>query len=924
MKFAYRFSNLLGSVYRKGNLSFTPDGNSIVSPVGNRVTVYDLRNNKSETLPIECRLNIQCVALSPDGFTMILVDEEGEASLCSLVSRSVLATFHFHKHVYDVSFSPDGKKFAVTKDSVILVFHAPGKTREFNPFVFYRTFFGAYDDNVCIAWSSDSRVLCAGCKDMNTRVFGVERFSNLVMYSMGGHTDIIVNAFFGKNSLDLYSLGQNGLLVVWKCDTEPDGLEPYVPEVMDTEHSGDELDEPEEEPGDGGKEQLQKYKRLQEKAEARVKKKIHYRHLAKHIIKDQQKSDGSMTKLTSAAFHPDTGVLVTGFQDGSFFLHEMPEFSMIHSLNISDQSIASISINSSGDWIALACSGLGQLLVWEWQSETYVLKQQGHFNNMECLAYSPDGQHIATGGDDAKVKVWNTSSGFCFVTFNEHLGGITGVTFNQNGKVVLSASLDGTVRAFDLARYRNFKTFTSPRPVQFSCLATDNSGEVVCAGGVDVFEIFVWSMQTGRLLEILTGHEGPISSLSFSPARAILASASWDKTIKLWDVFENKSAKESYGLPTDALAVAFRPDGSELAVASLDATITLWSPDTGTQVGTIEGKHDVGYSRKATDKITAKKSAAGKAFTTICYSADGDCLLAAGRSKFVCIYSVPDRLLMKKFEISCNMSFDGMEEFLDRRKMTEWGNMALVDSEEGEQIALPGVRKGDMSSRHFKPEVLISTVRFSPTGRAWAATSTEGLLIYSLDHNLVFDPYELDTDITPASVRMTLAKGDHSKALLLSFRLNEQKLIQEVLESIPADNIDVICQSLPDTYVDRLLGYVANQIETSAHLQFYLTWIQRLLFVHGPKVKQRSQKVMATLRTLQKNVTRKYEDIGKLCDHNKYHLDFIVAMSRNKRKHVKEDQDGSEEELMEAAESDSDVDLQDMMREEDFKSNFDT
>ena len=52
-------------------------------------------------------------------------------------------------------------------------------------------------------------------------------------------------------------------------------------------------------------------------------------------------------------------------------------------------------------------------------------------------------------------------------------------------------------------RYRNFRTFTSPRPVQFSCLTVDNSGEIVCAGGLDVFEIFVWSMQTGRLLEVI-------------------------------------------------------------------------------------------------------------------------------------------------------------------------------------------------------------------------------------------------------------------------------------------------------------------------------------------------------------------------------------------------------------------------------------
>lgn len=50
--------------------------------------------------------------------------------------------------------------------------------------------------------------------------------------------------------------------------------------------------------------------------------------------------------------------------------------------------------------------GLGQLLVWEWQSESYVFKQQGHFNNMASLAYSPDGQYLVTGGDDGKASVF--------------------------------------------------------------------------------------------------------------------------------------------------------------------------------------------------------------------------------------------------------------------------------------------------------------------------------------------------------------------------------------------------------------------------------------------------------------------------------------------------------------------------------------
>ena len=90
----------------------------------------------------------------------------------------------------------------------------------------------------------------------------------------------------------------------------------------------------------------------------------------------------------------------------------------------------------SGDWIAFGCSQLGQLLVWEWQSETYVLKQQGHFNNMASVSFSPDATVMATGGQDGKVKLWATTSGFCFVTFAEHTAAVTAVKFSIGKKFV--------------------------------------------------------------------------------------------------------------------------------------------------------------------------------------------------------------------------------------------------------------------------------------------------------------------------------------------------------------------------------------------------------------------------------------------------------------------------------------------------------
>jgi WD40 repeat protein len=71
--------------------------------------------------------------------------------------------------------------------------------------------------------------------------------------------------------------------------------------------------------------------------------------------------------------------------------------------SISEHPISCLALNNTGDWVAVGSREQGQLLVWEWQSETYVMKQQGHAQAMTCLAYSPDAQYIVTGGEDGKV-----------------------------------------------------------------------------------------------------------------------------------------------------------------------------------------------------------------------------------------------------------------------------------------------------------------------------------------------------------------------------------------------------------------------------------------------------------------------------------------------------------------------------------------
>lgn len=470
--------------------------------------------------------------------------------------------------------------------------------------------------------------------------------------------------------------------------------------------------------------------------------------------------------------------------------------------------------------MAFGASKLGQLLVWEWQSESYILKQQGHFDSINALTYSPDGQRIITTSDDGKVKVWDSQSGFCVVTFTEHASAVTACEFARQGNVLFTSSLDGSVRAWDLIRYRNFRTFTAPSRLSFSSVAVDPSGEIVCAGSLDSFDIHIWSVQTGQLLDQLSGHEGPVSSLSFAPSGGIVVSGSWDRTVRIWSIFGRTQTSEPLQMQSDVLHVAFRPDSKQIAVSTLDGQLTFWLVSEGSQEAGIDARRDVSGGRRLTDRRTAANAAGTKSFNCICYSTDGSCVIAGGNSKYICLYDVDSGVLVKKYTVSVNLAIEGTQEFLNSRNLTEAGPAALID-ERGEASdledridrTLPGVSRGDPSVRRTQPAIRVPAVAFSPTGRAFCAASTEGLIIYSLDSALQFDPFDLDVDVTPASTRGAVNMHDYLHALIMAFRLNEAPLVRQVYEAIPVTDVALVVKSLPTVYLARLLRFVAQAID---------------------------------------------------------------------------------------------------------------
>ncbi|AAS50422.1 AAR057Wp [Eremothecium gossypii ATCC 10895] len=846
MKSDFKFSNLLGTVYRQGNVVFSEDGTLLFSPVGNRVSVFDLIGNKSFTFEYEHRRNIARIDVNAQGTLLLSVDVDGRAILVNIKTRNVIHHFNFKDKVNDVKFSTDGKLFALACGRFLQIWRTPGVSaeRQFAPFVRYRVHAGHFADITSLTWSRDSRFIISTAKDMTARIYSVNaEEKDLASMTFAGHRDYVMGAFFSADQEKIYTVSKDGALFQWEYTKNP--------ALAEEDDEDEELD-------------LSKYS-------WRITKKNYF--YAKNA------------KVKCAAFHADSNMLIVGFSNGEFRMYELPDFTFIQQLSMGQNAVNTVAVNRSGEWLAFGSSTLGQLLVYEWQSESYILKQQGHFDALNALAYSPDGARIVTAAEDGKIKIWDIVSGFCLATFEEHTSSVTSVQFAKNGQIMFSSSLDGTVKAWDLMRFRNFRTFTATERIQFSCLAADPTGEVVCAGSLDNYDIQVWSVQTGQLLDTLSGHEGPVSCLSFSRENSILASASWDKTIRVWSIFGRSQQVEPIEAYSDVLDISMRPDGKQVAVSTLNGQLSFFDVETSRQVGNIDCKRDIISGRHLEDRFTSKNSARSKYFTTIHYSFDGLSIVAGGNNNSICLYDIPNEVLIKRFIVSRNMTLNGTMEFLNSSKMTEAGSLDLIDQdaensdlEDRIDVSLPGSRRGgDMSTRRVRPEIRVTAVRFSPSANAFAAASTEGLLVYSVDDSVLFDPFDLDLDITPQAVLDALANGDYLHATVMAFRLNEEYLINKVYEAIPPDHISLLCSNLPVVYVPRILKFIGDFAMDSQHLEFNLLWVKFLLAAHGHYMVAHKHQFASALRAVQRFLGRVAKDVAAAARSNTHSHTFLTS-----------------------------------------------
>jgi WD40 repeat protein len=301
--------------------------------------------------------------------------------------------------------------------------------------------------------------------------------------------------------------------------------------------------------------------------------------------------------------------------------HEGGEWNWVHAATFSPDGQrlltgAGLPPGNFSIWSKPALYTPGELKLWDPARGKCLTTLAGHQGAVWTVAWSPAGQHFASGGADSSVIVWHAANpaagprdGFTVQGSVLSLGfspdslllGIASeeelliwdvrqrratwkcrqewrsprLAFSSDGSRLLTASADDPrLRVWDVGTGRELEGLTLPHPIRGLAFSPD--GRLLAAAIDKDHRIQVWDVVGGKLLHELFGHTNAVLRVAFG-SNDVLASGSDDRTVRLWDLKTARERAVYQGHTAGVLGLAINPDGTRIASTSKDQTIKLWN-----------------------------------------------------------------------------------------------------------------------------------------------------------------------------------------------------------------------------------------------------------------------------------------------------------------------------------------------------------
>ncbi|HUE74171.1 MAG TPA: protein kinase [Pirellulaceae bacterium] len=300
-------------------------------------------------------------------------------------------------------------------------------------------------------------------------------------------------------------------------------------------------------------------------------------------------------------FSPDGKTLAYSGSSSIVRLWDLASRKVQRSFRGHSRTVNALAFSPNGEWLASASTD-GSI---KFQNRSTGQAQScAHFGAVHCVAFSPDSKTAVTAGADRTVKLWDLSRIEAAPTQERHNGNpVWSVAFSPDGKTLASGGDDKIVKLWDALSgeiRRNLPGHTA----HILCVAFSPDGKTLVSGGDDG-TIRIWDAATGQESAIPNAHAA--WALAFSPDGATLASAGGDYTVKLWDLATKRELATFKGHSNWVQHVAFSPDGKTLVSSSRDGTTKLW--DVSTRQARITIKEDLGGLAFSPDGKTVASTA---------------------------------------------------------------------------------------------------------------------------------------------------------------------------------------------------------------------------------------------------------------------------------------------------------------------------